>query len=85
MFVSVVNFSIGGLIRRGFNLRPFPLRENWVRSGEAGKVHHRVGGGSVRSTISLFEVGVQYLVIKLVMLLIVSVIIRLIPAVQRAI
>ena len=43
------------------------------------------GEGSVRSTMSLFGVGVKYLVIKLVLLLIVSVIICLISAAQRAV
>ena len=45
VFVSVVNFSIGGLVRHGFNLRPFFLGGSRVRSGEAGKVHNRVRGG----------------------------------------
>ena len=53
MFVSVVNFPIGGLIRHGFNLRPFSLGGRRVRSGEAGEVHHRVRGGECEVNINL--------------------------------
>ena len=86
MFVSMVTFSIGALSGTALISDLFPWegtgsgRERPVRSTTGS------GEGSVRSTISLFEVGVKYLVIKLVWLLIVSVIITcLIAAVQRAI